>query len=503
MKKSATNYLRKLSLMLLVCSLPLGANSNLSSGTSASDASLWDSKENASAEVPQGAKQKPNIIIILADDLGWGDVGYHGSDILTPHIDQLAREGVILNRYYVAPVCSPTRAGLLTGRYPDRFGLRQTVIPPWRDFGVDTAEVFLPEMLAVAGYNNRAILGKWHLGHSRKQYHPLQRGFTHFYGHYNGAIDYFTHKREGELDWHNDYEPSYDKGYATDLITEEAIRNIRDYTNSGSPFFLYLAYNAPHSPLQAKEEDLLKYDFDKNKPLFSDKKGYGEKGRGNTERQTYSAMVTCLDRNIGKIMKAIKENGIEENTLVIFHSDNGPAPREGGSSGVLRGAKFQEWEGGVRVPSVVKWPNGFKGARQIDQVMGYVDVVPTILEIVGVQDKPKRAFDGISMLPVLKGEKASIDRHLYLGCGAVMDNYWKLVKAGGENPRMKIEEDMLFNMATDPSETVNIRQDKPQVYHELDQLVKQYDAIESALKVPPYEEGKKGFRAPKEWAIRK
>lgn len=128
----------------------------------------------------------------------------------------------------MAPVCSPTRAGLLTGRYPNRFGLRETVIPPWRDFGVDTTEVFLPELLADAGYKNRAALGKWHLGHSRKAYHLLKRGFTHFYGHYNGAIDYFTHKREGELDWHNDFETSYNKGYATDLITEKLLNLFRN-----------------------------------------------------------------------------------------------------------------------------------------------------------------------------------------------------------------------------------------------------------------------------------
>lgn len=209
----------------------------------------------------------------MADDLGNGDVGYHGSDIKTPNIDRLAKEGIMLNRFYVAPVCSPTRAGLLTGRYPNRFGLRETVIPPWRDFGVDTTEVFLPELLAGAGYKNRAVLGKWHLGHSRKAYHPLNRGFTHFYGHYNGAIDYFTHKREGELDWHNDYKTSYDEGYATDLITEEAVKSIQDYSDDGSPFFLYVAYNAPHGPLQAKNEDLVKYGFEDEKPLFSNRKG--------------------------------------------------------------------------------------------------------------------------------------------------------------------------------------------------------------------------------------
>lgn len=448
-------------------------------------------------------KQKnPNIIIILADDLGYGDVGYLGSDINTPHIDQLAREGIVLNRFYVAPVCSPTRAGLLTGRYPDRFGLRTTVIPPWRDFGVDTSEVFLPEVLAAAEYSNRAVLGKWHLGHFRLQYHPLQRGFTHFYGHLNGAIDFFTHEREGELDWHNDYQPSYDKGYATDLITDEAVKNIRDYSEEGSPFFLYVAFNAPHSPLQAKEEDLLQYGFDRNQPLFSNEEGYGEKGRGNTHYQTYSAMVSSLDNGIGKILRELKEVGIEDNTIVLFFSDNGPDPLSGGSSGALRGTKFQEWEGGVRVPAIIRWPNGFKGGRVSNQVMGYIDIMPTIQEITGVQNKLSKALDGISMLPVLKGETLSIDRNFYLGSKSIVNNNWKLVMATTDNPRMEVSEDMLFNIAADPSEQINVKDHHPQIYKELYDIVTQFETIESNTKVPPYQEGREKFKAPKEWTIK-
>ncbi len=166
---------------------------------------------------------KPNIVIIVADDLGWGDVGFHGSQIKTPNIDTLAETGIVLDRFYVAPVCTPTRAGLLTGKYPNRFGVREVVIPPWRDFGIAPEEVFLPEELARAGYKNRAIIGKWHLGHSSRKYYPLNQGFTHFYGHLNGAIDYFTHEREGELDWHNDWESSYDR--ATQPICSRVTRS--------------------------------------------------------------------------------------------------------------------------------------------------------------------------------------------------------------------------------------------------------------------------------------
>lgn len=451
----------------------------------------------------QAEAQRPNIIIILADDLGWGDVGYHGSAIRTPNIDRLAKEGIELNRYYVAAVCSPTRAGLLTGRYPDRFGLRSTVIPPWSDFGVDTREVFLPEMLAKAGYKNRTVLGKWHLGHAALRYHPLNRGFTHFYGHLNGAIDYFTHKREGELDWHNDFAVSYDKGYSTDLLTDEAVRNIKNH-HRDSPFFLYVAYNAPHSPLQAKEEDMIPYGYDRSKPSFGKgDHGEGKEGRGNTQQQTYSAMVTNMDYNIGRILNTLQELGIEDNTIVLFQSDNGPAPGiKGSDSGGLRGAKFTEWEGGVRVPAIIRWPDGFKGSKRIDQVMGYVDVMPTLLEIAGVKETPKNTLDGISMVPVLTGKKKLIDRALYLGPGTLVTNEWKLILASDKNPKMDLKEDHLFQIAEDKSEKNNVAKQYPKIYEAVKMRVAEYDGIKSDVTVPPYGEGRKGFKAPREWVIK-
>lgn len=444
-------------------------------------------------------QQKPNIIIILADDLGWGDVGFHGSEIHTPNIDRLASEGIILDQFYTAPICSPTRAGLMTGRYPNRFGLRQTVIPPWSQFGVDTSETFLPQMLAGAGYKNRAAIGKWHLGHARKMYLPLHRGFTHFYGFYNGALDYFTHKREGELDWHNDSATCYDKGYTTDLITNEAVKCIKEYAKS-SPFFLYVAYNAPHGPLQAKKEDLLAYGYDPNKPSF----GKGDhKGRGNTKRQTYSAMVTCMDRGVGKILETLKNLDIDKNTVVLFFSDNGAAPHGGGSSGALRGNKFQEWNGGVRAPAIIRWPNGLKGPGKTEQVMGYVDVMPTLLTIAGAKIKPQKPLDGINMLPVIKEEEKNIDRYFYLGYGAMIHSPWKLVKAHSGNPRMKEKEDVLFDLLKDPSEKNNIKNEYQKIYMQLKKAVKPYDNIQPAHSVPPYGQGRKGFEAPENWVIKR
>lgn len=446
--------------------------------------------------------QKPNIIIILADDLGWGDVGYHGSTIKTPNLDRLAKEGIRLNRFYTAAVCSPTRAGLLTGRYPDRFGLRTTVIPPWSEFGVSTNEYFLPEALAEAGYANRAVLGKWHLGHAELKYHPLGRGFTHFYGHLNGAIDYFTHEREGELDWHNDFEPCYDEGYATDLITEEALKNIKSY-DTESPFFIYIAYNAPHGPLQAKEEDLLKYGYDKNKPSFGKTGPEAEQGQGNTKKQTYSAMVTNMDENIGRILQLLKDLKIEDNTLVLFHSDNGAAPGTGSSSGELRGMKFTEWEGGVRAPAIIKWPKGFNGSRVSNQVMGYIDVMPTLLDIVGVKTELKNKLDGISMRKVLTGETSSIDRNFFLGSGAIVNNDWKLIEASDLNSRMKFKEDQFFQISEDPSEKINMKQRYPDEFDKLKRDLQHFKNIKSSSEVPPYDQGREGFVAPKNWQIDK
>lgn len=448
---------------------------------------------------------KPNIIIIVADDLGWGDVGFHGSEIKTPHLDKLSQEGVILNRYYVSPICSPTRAGLMTGRYPNRFGLRQNVIAPWLDFGVDTTEEFLPQMLAKAGYKNRAALGKWHLGHAKRAYLPLNRGFTHFYGHYNGAIDFFTHEREGEPDWHNDWETSFDKGYSTDLITNEAVKCIKKYKQEG-PFLLYVAYNAPHAPLQAKEKDLKKYGYDSSKPQFGGGGGEGgdnaTQGRGNTKRQTYSAMVTSMDEGIGQILKTLRSEGLENNTFVLFHSDNGAETQQGGTSGELRGSKFQEWDGGVRVPAIIKWPQAIKGGRELEQVTGYIDIAPTLREIAGIKSMPAKQYDGVSILPVLKNQKKNIDRAMYLGYGSIIRNEWKLIKARSGNPKMELNEDMLFNIQADPSEKNDVKSSNRAKYQQLNNEVKKYDAIRSSAKVPPFGQGRKTFQAPENWDIK-
>lgn len=435
--------------------------------------------------------ERPNIVIVVADDLGWGDVGFHGSEIKTPCLDALAEEGVILDRFYTAPISSPTRAGLLTGRYPNRFGIRTAVIPPWREDGLDENEETLADLLERNGYENRAIIGKWHLGHTKKIHHPLSRGFSHFYGHLNGAIDYFNHMREGELDWHNDWESCYDEGYSTELITKEAVKCIDTYKKD-TPFLLYVAYNAPHTPLQAQDKDI---------QLYCD--NYDSLPKKEQKKITYRAMVSCMDRGIGTIVGALKEKGIMDNTLFIFFSDNGPAKGNvpGASSGKLRGAKFQEWDGGVRVPAIVYWKKAERNYKNLSsQVTGFVDIVPTVKEIIGDRNVPKRAYDGISMLPVLKGDTKYIERDFYLGCGAVVNKEYKFIRKEG-NPKLNLTEDFLVDYSTDPYERKNASMNNGQIVRHLYQIAEKYDTVIPSVPEVPYNQGQKGFKAPKEWKV--
>ena len=266
------------------------------------------------------AGSPPNIVFILADDLGWGDVGYHDSKIATPNIDHLAERGVQLNQFYVQPVCSPTRGALLTGRYPMRLGLQCGVVRPWAQHGLPLDERTLPEALRDAGYVT-AICGKWHLGHCSSEFLPTRRGFDFQYGHYNGALDYFTHIRDGGHDWHRNDKPNYDRGYTTNLIAEEASRMIAAHDKT-KPLFLYVPFNAPHMPLQAPDKYVERYADMQDR-----------------QRRIYAAMVTCLDDAIGRILTSLRDHQYPSaETLICFCSDNGGVTRVG-SNRELRAAK--------------------------------------------------------------------------------------------------------------------------------------------------------------------
>ena len=445
------------------------------------------------AELLAAHEKKPNLVILVADDLGWNDVGYHGSDIRTPSIDRLAKSGVQLDRFYVCPICSPTRAGLLTGRYPHRFGLRDTVIPPWRKFGLDLSEQTLPEVFAKAGYKRRACIGKWHLGHYKRAYHPIERGFTHFYGHYNGAIDYFTHLREGERDWHRNFEPSADAGYSTELLGDEAVRFIKG-SPEGEPFLLYLPFNAPHGPLQAQRKYLDEYGYDEKAGTFK-KKGaaeddYGAQGQGNRKRQTFAAMVTAMDTQIGRILDTLDSESLAENSIVLFFSDNGATLKIGGSNKPLPGTKHPVREGGVRVPAVIRWPVGLESSRKLDTLMGYIDVLPTLRGLAG-GEKPGsgKPLDGIDLSGVLRGKTTAPERTFYLGQKAVISQQWKLIDG------------RLYRIDTDPTEQKDVSAANPAVLRRLSAQLKAFEKLAGKIKGAPYGSGREDFKAPPLWRI--
>jgi arylsulfatase B len=438
-------------------------------------------------------KDQPNILIIVADDLGWNDVGFHGSEIKTPSLDKLASEGMELTRFYTAPVCSPTRAGLMSGMYPDRFNLRNHVYSPRHSGGLPPETEILPELLKQAGYNTTAAFGKWHLGHSNIKYHPINQGFDYFYGHYNGAIDYFTHKRDAELDWHRNNEPCFDEGYSTDLVEGEVVQFLKE-SDGHEPFFAYVAFNAPHSPMQAKQEDLISYGYDptlseEEYPVGGYRLGerepeiYGRQGRGNTLRQTYSGMVSALDRSIGNILQTLEDKSLAERTIVWFLSDNGGTYVYGGDNAPLRGAKGEEWEGGVRVVSLIRWPGKIEAGSKNGQLTAYIDIAPTLLNIAG--SKHKVNFDGIDIRESMKGNSLP-ERYIFLGNTGIVSQQWKMNQ--GE----------LFRIEQDMEEKINIAAEHPATVNLLDSLVLEFHGVRPDKEVEMQPEG---WMPPENWTM--
>jgi arylsulfatase B len=433
----------------------------------------------------------PNVLVILADDLGHADVGFNGGKVIaTPNLDRLAATGVTLGDFRTCPMCSPTRAGLMTGRWPVRFGLMRAVVPPWSGYGLPQAENTLAELLSQAGYARRGVTGKWHLGHAKPEYHPLAQGFTRFVGCYNGAIDYFTHERDGETDWHHDRASVKAEGYSTDLIGAEAVRFIRE-SPEGKPWLLYVPFNAPHSPFQAKEVDMRKY------PQIIMK-----------DRRAYAAMVDCMDQAIGKILAEVEGRADADNTLVLFFSDNGGIPKVGSSNAPYRGAKLTVYEGGTRVCAAMRWPaGGVKGGGRYEGRVGYIDVLPTVLAAAGV--KLPENLDGVDFLPALRGEGTLPERPWFSymhqnkeALASVHLGSWKLVAKGdffAEGPSEKTVLE-LYDLAKDVKEAQDLAAQHPQKVAELHRRLREFGTWQRPG-VTPYGEGREGFVAPKDWNI--
>ena len=467
-----------------------------------------------SATAPQPL---PNIVLIVPDDLGHHDVSFHGGEIATPNIDRIAAEGALIERFYSAPVCSPTRAGLMTGRYPIRFGLMRAVIAPWRDYGLDTSEVTLPEVLARAGYEHRGIFGKWHLGHFNRKYHPLRRGFTEFVGH-NTAVDYFTKEREGERDWSHDYESVDEEGYVTDLLAEHAVRFIDRHAGDQTPFFLYVPFSAPHSPLQAKEEDLPRYaDLDALEPP----RGWEEStagrplaadGRRRDGRRIHAAMVHSLDEGVGRILDTLDEHGMAENTLVLFFSDNGGSVGIG-DNGPYRGAKGSVFEGGTRVAAAARWPAGnIAGGGRIEGPVSYIDVLPTLMGIAGIDDHGGKPLDGQDVVDMLRGEaEAGPERELYSFIAqldpereqvSVTEGEWKLVVVGPPLLRegsAEASRKLLFRLDEDPLEERDVAAEQPDLVARLLEKATDFRALQPPNPVAPFFTGREDFQPPPNW----
>jgi arylsulfatase A-like enzyme len=392
---------------------------------------------------------RPNIVFILADDLGWRDVSYHSSEIATPAIDRLASEGVRLESFYALPVCTPSRASLLTGRYAMRTGLQADVVRPWSKRALPLDERTLPEALREAGYQTW-MTGKWHLGHHEKAFLPMQRGFDHHYGSYCGLIDYYTHERMGGLDWHRDGKALVEEGHTTDLIANEAVDILAKHSRE-EPLFLYVAFNAPHAPLEPPLECAALY------PEIASK-----------ERRAYAAQVTCLDRAIGRIVEAVDKYDSTHNTLVVFASDNGGDTRFGADNRPLRGGKSSLYEGGVRVPAIVRWP-GRIAPRAVNEVVHIVDWYPTLLQLAHASLAQPLPLDGLDVWPVLAEGKPSPHEEILLNVepevSALRGGTWKLVVDGHaptkDDDRTDVKKLELYDLAHDPSEEHDLAEKEP------------------------------------------
>ena len=431
----------------------------------------------AAVQAVAAETRPPNIIVILADDLGNADLGYRGSDIRTPNIDKLAKEGVRLESFHGMPVCTPARAALMTGRYPMRYGLQTLVIFPNHSYGLPTDERTLPQALKEAGYQT-AMVGKWHLGHADQKYWPQNRGFDHFYGNTVGEVDYFTHQRSGVTDWQRNGKFISEEGYVTTLFGDEAVRLI-EKQDKNKPFFLYFASLAPHAPYQAPKADEDRYASTIKDPT----------------RRTYAAMITSLDDQVGRIVAALDKRGMRENTLIIFSSDNG-GPRSAvvasgahskeeraasgvkqeslpASNGDLRGGKGSLHEGGVRVPTIFNWPAKLK-PRVVNEPLHMVDVMPTVLALAGAKANPaEKPLDGKDIWATVAEGKPSAHEDILVNVeafrGSVIKGNWKLVKIALLPGKTE-----LFDLAADPGEKNNVAEQNPEVVRDLESRLISY-----------------------------
>jgi arylsulfatase A-like enzyme len=384
---------------------------------------------------------KPHIVMFVSDDMGWNEVGYHGSKIATPHIDGLAKEGVQLDRFYVHPICSPTRTALMTGRSPARFGITgaigRGVVP--------LDEHFLPQTFQKAGYQT-FMVGKWHLGERSDDYAPNARGFDHFFGFHGGGINYYTTEGSRARGWFRNGQSVAPQGYSTDLLADEAIKLLKN-RNKKKPVFLYLPFNAPHQPAQASERLLEKY------------RKLGFFGR----RVGQAGAIEAMDAAIGRVLATIEAEGISKETLVMFFCDNGSGGGRRGSTALpgqlaLRGGKGSVLEGGIRVPAVLRWPGVIRAGTKCNQLISAQDLLPTFAAAAGIKSANQKPLDGINCWPAIVQNKA-VKRPPVIVAGpfgdfAVLHDQWKLTWVQGQVS--------LYNVKDDPTESKDVTLSHPE-----------------------------------------
>lgn len=406
---------------------------------------------------------QPNIILIMADDLGYGELSCYGSTkIKTPNIDQLAATGVKLTDFHSnGPVCSPTRAALMTGKYQQRTGIEGVITAKsHREVGLSLNEITLAEVLKKEGYTC-GMFGKWHLGYA-EEFNPTHQGFDKFGGFVSGNIDYHSHvDQEGYLDWWKGNIIDDEKGYTTDLITNYGVDFIKanNSKKTGKPFFLYLAQEAPHYPIQGR------YDAPVRK-VGSSK--YIRKVPKDSVQSIYTGMIETMDEGVGEVIKALKEEGLYENTIIVFCSDNGAAGKRG-DNGVLRDSKASVYEGGHRVPAIITYPNKIKPGTVNNTTIMSMDFLPTFVDFANGKINIEN-IDGVSIKNTLLQNKALPERDLFWKFGgriAMRSGKWKLVSLIKDGEKVS----QLFNLEIDLSEKIDLSSKYP------DQVIEMLDKI--------------------------
>lgn len=408
----------------------------------ASDVTSEAAQSTTEMSAPQALESKqPNILFILVDDMGFGDIGYNGSEIATPNLDQMALDGMKLDRNYVYPVCSPTRAALLSGQNPLHMG----ITGPMDDHAsLPSGLKLMPEYFKGLGYQTHMI-GKWHLGLTETSAWPINKSFDSHYGFLGGWIDFYTHVFAGGLDWQRDGVSVREEGHATELMTNEAISIIEQ--RNEQPFLMWLSYNAPHSPLQ-------------HPPSYSELNNYPE----ITDRSVFAEMVTHVDSDIGRVMDSLKEQGILEDTIVIFSSDNGGALGLGASNGDLRGQKRSSLEGGMRVPGLISWAGTIESGSVLTQPIAVHDWLPTLLEASGGDAEVVIDAYGQSMWPAI-ASGAIIERDtIVMGATHNLGVFeWPLKLVAVEDAESGEQSYNLYNVVDDPTEQQDLAATNPEV----------------------------------------